>query len=92
MEAKKILVITNDDDVFAKLHFEFDANKYGILPRAELKRLAKIYDDINNEGYAGGNFNPYRSCYVSQERYDSFMKSYNTDKASIEKELSELQY
>ena len=73
-------------------NIEFDANKYGILPRAELKRLAKIYDDINNEGYKGGGFNPYRSCYVSQERYDSFMKSYNNDKASIEKELSELQY
>ena len=33
MNVKKILVITNDDDVFTKLHFEFDANKY------ELQRL-----------------------------------------------------
>ncbi len=30
MEVKKILVITNDDDVFSRLHFEFDANNYSL--------------------------------------------------------------
>lgn len=75
-----------------KFNIQSRANKYGVLPRADLKRLAKIYDDINNEGYADGNFNPYRSCCVSQERYDSFMEYYNTNKESIEKKLSELQY
>lgn len=28
MGQKKILVITNDDELFAKLHFEFDAKSY----------------------------------------------------------------
>lgn len=30
MEVKKILVITNDDDVFARLYYEFDANNYSL--------------------------------------------------------------
>ena len=30
MEVKKILVITGDDDVFARLHYEFDAKNYSL--------------------------------------------------------------
>ncbi len=49
MNVKKILVITNDDDVFTKLHFEFDANKY------ELQRLTNpllSVEILNNNYYA----------------------------------------
>ena len=48
MEAKKILVITNDDDVFAKLHFEFDANKY-MLQRVSNPLLS--VEVLNNNDY-----------------------------------------
>lgn len=48
MEAKKILVITNDDDVFAKLHFEFDVNKY-MLQRVSNPLLS--VEVLNNNDY-----------------------------------------
>ena len=50
METKKILVITNDDDVFAKLHFEFDANKY-VLQRVT-NPLLSIEVLNNSDDYA----------------------------------------
>lgn len=48
MEVKKILVITNDDDVFAKLHFEFDINKY-VLQRVNNPLLS--IEILNNNDY-----------------------------------------
>lgn len=50
METKKILVITNDDDLFAKLHFEFDANKY-VLQRLTNPLLS--VEVLNNNDYYG---------------------------------------
>lgn len=48
MGLKKILVITNDDDVFAKLHFEFDANNY------VLQRLSNPL--LSNDVLSNGDF------------------------------------
>ncbi len=50
METKKILVITNDDDLFAKLYFEFDANKY-VLQRLTNPLLS--VEVLNNNDYYG---------------------------------------
>lgn len=48
MGLKKILVITNDDDVFTKLHFEFDANNY------VLQRLSNPL--LSNDVLSNGDF------------------------------------
>ncbi len=48
MKPRKILVITNDDTVFAKLYFEFDANQY------TLQRLVNpllSVEVLNNEDF-----------------------------------------
>ncbi len=50
MELKKILVITGDDDVFSRLHFEFDSKHY------QLQRLTNpllSIEVLNNNEYYG---------------------------------------
>ncbi len=50
MGAKKILVITNDDDVFSRFHFEFDSKNY------QLQRLSNpllSIEVLNNNEYYG---------------------------------------
>lgn len=48
MDRKKVLVITKDDDVFAKLHFEFESSSY-ILQKLSNPLLS--IDVLNNNDY-----------------------------------------
>lgn len=48
MDRKKVLVITKDDDVFAKLHFEFESGSY-ILQKLSNPLLS--IDVLNNNDY-----------------------------------------
>lgn len=48
MDRRKVLVITKDDDVFAKLHFEFDSSSY-ILQKLSNPLLS--IDVLNNNDY-----------------------------------------